>query len=72
MTEIEKIQAEKIEAAIRLAVQYGGINGAHHKDWVIDQMVRVLAGDQYDQIVADAKAGENGPETYEWAIGISP
>lgn len=58
--------------AIELAVQYGGIDGAHHKAWVIDQMVRVLAGDEYEQIVTDAKAGEDGPDTYEWDEGIAP
>jgi hypothetical protein len=63
---------ERIEAAIELAVRYGSIDGAHHKNWVIDQMVRALAGDRYSQIVADAKAGEHGPETYEWDEGIAP
>lgn len=59
-------------AAIDLAVQYGGNDGAMHKDWVIDQMVRVLAGDDYPKIVANAKAGEDGPDTYEWNTGIAP
>lgn len=63
---------ERIQAAIDLAVQYGGIDGAHHKTWVIDQMVRALAGDRYEQIVKDAKAGEDGPDTYEWDEGIAP
>jgi len=31
-----------IEKALEIAVQYGGIDGAHHKTWVIDQMVRAL------------------------------
>lgn len=61
-----------IEVAIDLAVKYGGIDGAHHKDWVIDQMVRVLAGDRYEQIVAEAKSGSDGPDTYEWNLGIAP
>ena len=60
------------KAAIDLAVSYGGIDGAHHKDWVIDQMVRLLAGSDYAQIVATAKSGEDGPETYEWEVGIAP
>ncbi len=64
--------AERIEQAIDLAVQYGGIDGAHHKSWVIDQMVRALAGDNYATIVASAKDGEYGPETYEWDEGIAP
>lgn len=63
---------EKIDEAIRLAVSYGGIDGAHHKAWVIDQMVRALTGDRYEQIVADAKAGEDGPDTYSWDVGIAP
>ena len=63
---------EKINEAIEMAVRYGGIDGDHHKAWVIDQMVRILAGDTYDQVVADAKAGEDGPETYDWDVGIAP
>lgn len=63
---------EKIEKAIELAVIYGGIDGAHHKTWLIDQMVRALAGDKYDHIVADACAGEDGPETFAWDCGIAP
>lgn len=63
---------ERIEAALNLAVRYGGNDGAHHKTWVIDQMVRVLAGERYEQIVRDAKDGEDGPETYLWDEGIAP
>jgi hypothetical protein len=62
----------RIEEAINLAVMYGGIDGAHHKDWLIDQMVRKLAGERYDQIVADACAGEDGPDTFSWDCGIAP
>ena len=39
--------------AIRLAVRFGGIDGDHHKAWVIDQMVRALAGAEYKRIVAE-------------------
>lgn len=60
------------EAALEIALQYGGIDGAHHKMWIIDQMVRALTGDRYTQWVADAKAGEDGPDTYEWDEGIVP
>jgi hypothetical protein len=62
----------RIEAAIELAVKYGGIDGAHHKNWVIDQMVRALAGDDYARIVTEAKEGDYGPNTYEWDEGIPP
>lgn len=65
-------EKERIQKAIELAVQFGGIDGSHHKDWVIDQMVRTLAGDRYEQIVKDACDGEDGPNTYEWNEGIAP
>lgn len=65
-------EQQRIEVAINLAVQYGGIDGNHHKAWVIDQMVRVLAGDNYKRIVADARNGNDGPETYEWDTGVAP
>ena len=60
------------EKALEIARSYGGIDGAHHKDWVIDQMVRALTGDGYDKWVADACAGKDGPNTYEWNEGIAP
>lgn len=62
----------KIDAAIELAVRYGGIDGDWHKAWVIDQMVRALSGDRYDAIVAEARQGEDGPETFDWDVGIAP
>ena len=34
----------RIDNALKLAVKYGGIDGDHHKAWVIDQMVRELTG----------------------------
>lgn len=61
----------QIEEALSLA-EYGQIDGAHHKTWTIDQMVRVLTGDNYDAWVAEYRRGEDGPETYEWDTGIAP
>lgn len=63
---------QRINKAIELAVQYGRIDGDHHKAWVIDQMTRILAGDNYQRIVTDACAGEDGPNTYNWDEGIAP
>lgn len=86
----------RIKKALDYAVRYGGIDGDHHKAWVIDQMVRALTGcpmieghsidcngnpyiyqyqgesPEYIKLVADAKTGEDGPETYEWNEGIAP
>lgn len=62
----------KIIKAIQIAVEFGSIDGDHHKAWVIDQMVRALAGTDYGSIIAAAKMGEDGPDTYEWDEGIAP
>lgn len=64
--------SQRIGKAIELAVQYGGIDGSHHKMWVIDQMIRILAGDDYQKIIADACDGEDGPNTYDWDEGTPP
>jgi hypothetical protein len=63
---------ESIAKALNVAVQYGGIDGIRHKAWVIDQMVRALTGDKYDALVAKAKSGEDGPDTYSWDCGVAP
>lgn len=51
---------------------YGQVEGAHHKAWVIDQAVRILTGDDYQAWVTEYCAGEDGPETYEWDEGVAP
>ena len=58
--------------ALTCVKQYGGIDGAHHKAWVIDQMCRHILGVDYDEFVMKAKEGEDGSETYTWDIGITP
>jgi len=86
----------RIDKALRFAIKYGGIDGAHHKTWVIDQIIRALTGcptvtrrardyqnkpytyrcqgesKEYKDLVKRAKAGEDGPDTYEWDEGIPP
>lgn len=86
----------RIEKALELAIQYGRIDGDHHKAWVIDQMVRALTGcpmekketkdcngvdydydaqsecDEYIKLVKDTCDGKDGPDTYDWDVGIAP
>ena len=57
---------------MRLIEQFGGIDGEHHKQWVIDQIVQVLTGEDYPEWVADMKDGEDGPDTFTWEEGIAP
>jgi len=63
---------DKMSDAIALGIRYGGIDGSHHKDWVIDQMIRLLSGREYDDIIKDACDGEDGPNSYEWSEGTAP
>lgn len=65
-------EQQRIDRAIELACRYGGTDEIHHLQWVVDQMVRELAGDRYPQIVAEATAGEDGPDTYKWHTGTAP
>lgn len=72
---------DRIQKALEVATM-GTIDGAHHKTWVIDQMVRALTGcsgpqgvmqsEEYIKWVADLCDGEEGPSTYEWDVGIPP
>lgn len=77
--------------------KYGGIDGAHHKDWVLDQVSRILNGTkiimkharwstgeeeyrftldepsyEYYMWVDKVCAGEDGPNTYSYNVGITP
>lgn len=58
--------------ALNLIERYGGIDGEHHKTWVIDQVARALLGDRYDAWVVEMKTGSDGSDTYGWDVGIAP
>lgn len=94
--DITPIPSDRIAKALDYAVRYGGVDGDHHKAWVIDQMVRALTGcpivrrtgidthgaeyvydgqgesEEYRALVAHAKDGDDGPESYDWNEGIAP
>jgi len=52
---------ERAAWALDLAVRYGQIDGDHHKAWVIDQVVRLLAADGYNELIDS-----------DWDTGIAP
>lgn len=58
---------ERIDAAINLALVYGGVDGEHHKQWVIAQMVKILKGKGYRNFVKRFESDGN-----EWDEGIAP
>jgi hypothetical protein len=68
--------AQRVANALNLAEEYGQVDGAHHKMWVIDKMVRELLGepDAYEAWVSlycGAADGE-GEYEYSWDTGIAP
>jgi hypothetical protein len=64
---------DKIDKAVELISNYGGIDGGHHKQWVIDQTLRILMGeDVYQKWLVTYCNGEDGPDTYAWDTGIAP
>lgn len=64
----------RISDARELIVEHQDTDGADHKQWLIDQVFRALcdAPDEYAILVAEARAGEDGPDSYSWDTGIAP
>lgn len=66
---------ERIEAALETILTYGGIDGGHHKQWVLDQVVRTLSGEAYGEWVKVYRGEydeDNEEFEYEWDEGIAP
>ncbi len=57
--------AQNMVDAIGLIIRYGAIDGAHHKDWVLQQVLKTLL--DWD----DQKLNEYLTEQ-EWEKGIPP
>ena len=60
--------------ALMIVKNYGGYDGGHHKQWVLDQVVRALTGTPkiYNLWVENYCFGEDGADTYEWDEGVAP
>ena len=57
------------------AFQYGMIEGEHHKQWVIDQMVRAsfeFDPEPYDKLIAAVNQVREERGQEEWDVGIAP
>lgn len=59
---------KNVEEAVKIALQYGAIDGDHHKAWVIDQILRKLLGlKEYKKTINDWEEEDD-----EWQVGIPP
>lgn len=61
---------KRADKALDIASQYGQIDGAHHKAWVIDQMVRALVGDAAAYRAWVEEYENDG--AYVWNTGVAP
>jgi hypothetical protein len=70
--EVISILEKRIAAAKTVAHRFGSIDGAHHKQWVIDQMMQaILSKEEYQQWLIDM-VSEEGYEDDPWDPGIAP
>lgn len=70
---------KRITKALYIAYKGGNPDEAHHKQYIIDQMIRALTGcdednetEEYKEWVGHFEDGEDGPNTWEWDTGIAP
>ncbi len=48
---------------VALIMEYGYIGGAHHKQWLIDQILRIALKDEYEAFIKEFEC---------WDAGIAP
>ena len=66
-SEVAELQ-QRIEQAVEEILATGTIDGAPHKMWTLDQVLRLLTGDQYPLVIEEFEEGGE----YEWDEGIAP
>jgi len=59
-------RADGVKQALDIAARYGQDEGAHHEMWCIDQMVRALTGDGYEEWVREYQS-----KGRTWETGIA-
>ena len=64
--------AKRIIAALKVASEFAAWGNSPYQEWTIDQMVRALTGDDYEEFVRAYCDGDDGPNTYRWSEGIAP
>jgi hypothetical protein len=60
----------RAKQAAAIATRFGGIDGSHHKQWVIDQMLRAGLGERgYKEWVTEMNSD---PDYDPWDEGTPP
>lgn len=65
---------DRIQQALDNIRDLGGFDGEHHKQWLLNELVKTLTGTEeaYEEWVTAYQKGEDGDNTYEWGTGIAP
>jgi hypothetical protein len=66
---------QRITDALVFIENFGDIDGAHHKQWVIDRLVHILTGtpEEYEAWVQEFEGiGADPDEIVPWDKGITP
>lgn len=68
MDKVEEILQERIDVAAQMILDYGWEYGSYHKQWVLDQVLRILMGSQnYEAWRESVRLSE-----FDWDEGIAP
>lgn len=60
---------DQIQKSIDFILQYGMFDGGCHKQWVLDQVLRILLEDSYQEKIDEYNLDEN---YMNWDQGIAP
>lgn len=76
LVDVHESRLQRVIDALDLVAQYGGTDGGHHKQWVLDQVVRALTTtpEAYAAwvLVQKGNVDETGNFEYDWDEGIAP
>ena len=61
--------SDRITKAAECILEWGEIDGDHHKQWTMDQTLRILLGNEYDSRM---KKFNEDQEYAPWDEGIAP
>jgi hypothetical protein len=70
--EVPESLEDRVQLATDLILENAQTDGAHHKTWVLDQVLRVLTGDRYQQVIDAYCDGDDGEMAYDWDEGVAP
>lgn len=64
--------ARRISRALSVAYQFGQADGAEHRLWTIDQIVRALTGEDYDIWIRRYESPDGDEVLGRWETGVAP